>query len=171
MTEYWFHSSERHCPHQVGSPPAPHLSLVLQKDLEKAHEDHRRVVAQKEHLEEEKYSVLQQLNDTNERDKKNLQLIRELEQEIRLNVNRNLQAGLISEGSETATATFADRPAISDQAASQVDTTESSPAVYQHETASSPLIQTSERDPGCLSMVSFSISVSNCLREAFVLVS
>jgi len=46
--------------------------------------------------------------------------------------------GFISEGSETATATFANRPTISDQATSQVDTTESSPAVYQHETASSP---------------------------------
>jgi hypothetical protein len=109
----------------------------LQKDLEKAHKGYREVVAQKERLEEGKYSMLQQLNDANERERKNLQLIRDLEQEIRLNVNGRLQADLISVWSGTATAAFADRIAISDQVGSQLDSTESSPAVHQHDILSS----------------------------------
>ena len=113
-------------------------SESLQKELEKAREDHREVVAQKEHLERENHSVLLQLLDGNERDKKNLQLIRDLEQEIRLNANGRPQASPIRGGLGTATAAFADRPAISDQVSSPLHTTESSPAVDQHEIAPSP---------------------------------
>jgi hypothetical protein len=44
-----------------------------------------------EGLEEEKYSILEQLNDANERERENLQLVRDLQQQIRLNVNGRSQ--------------------------------------------------------------------------------
>jgi hypothetical protein len=54
------------------------------------------VIAHKERLEEEKYSILQQLNDANEREKRNLQLIQNLEQEIRHNFKRRSEADFVN---------------------------------------------------------------------------
>jgi ABC-type protease/lipase transport system fused ATPase/permease subunit len=44
-----------------------------------------------EGLEEEKYLILEQLNDANERERENLQLVRDLQQQIRFNVNGRSQ--------------------------------------------------------------------------------
>jgi hypothetical protein len=88
------------------------------------------VVAHKERLEEERYLILQQLNDANEREKRNMQLIQDLEQEIRHNVKARPDADLSSiERSSASMAAFADRVAlnrISDQMGSQFDSPESS---------------------------------------------
>lgn len=105
-------------------------SETLERELKEAEQKYRKVVAGKKRLEEEKHTILQQLNDANETERNNVQLIRDLEQEVRSNVNGRSQADHTSTGSRTAMAAFADRIAMSDQAGSQWNSTESSPAVH-----------------------------------------
>jgi len=69
-------------------------SESLQRDLDKAHRDYREMLTQTERLKEESSLVLQKLNDANERRRKDFQIIRDLEDEIRLKTNGRSQADL-----------------------------------------------------------------------------
>jgi hypothetical protein len=85
-------------------------SQTLERDLERAEQDYRKVVAHNERLKEENLSVLQQIKDATEREKRNLQLIQDLEQEIRHKVRGRSEVDLASVGrSGTSMAAFADR--------------------------------------------------------------
>ena len=92
----------------------------LEGDLERAN---REVMTLKERLEKEKHSVIQQLDDA-------LQLIQDLEQEIRHNA-KGRRGG---DPSETSMADLEDRVAMDcmpDQADSQLGRTETTPAVLR----------------------------------------
>ena len=73
-------------------------SQTLERDLERAEQVYREVVADKDRLEKEKYSLSQQLNDADEKEKRNLQLIQDLEQQTRHNVKSPSEADFASEG-------------------------------------------------------------------------
>ena len=107
----------------------------LEGELQRAEQGYREVVALKERLEEENRSVIQQLNGAHEREKKSLQLIQDLEQEIHHNIRGRPGVDLASVRlSETPMEDLADRVAMdcmSDQADSQPGSTESTPAVLR----------------------------------------
>jgi hypothetical protein len=68
------------------------------------------VIAHKKRFEEEKYSILQQLNDTNEKEKRNLQLIQNFEQEIRYNFKKRSETNFINiKRSEISIRIFVDK--------------------------------------------------------------
>ena len=93
----------------------------LERDLKRAEYGYGEVVASKERLEEDRSLVLQQLSDANQREKRNLQLIQDLEQEIRHNVRSHREADLASaRQSETSMASLADR-VVMDRTSNQAD--------------------------------------------------
>jgi hypothetical protein len=85
-------------------------SQNLERELKRAEQDYREVVAHNARLEEGNISLRQQITDASERERRNLQLIQDLEQEIRHNVRGGSEADRASVGrSETSMAAFADR--------------------------------------------------------------
>lgn len=110
-------------------------SQTLESDLERAGQDYRDLVAHKERLEKEKSETLRQLKDANRREKRHLQLIQDLEQEIRHNVKpysiTNVARAGRSATSIVASANGVATIGMSDQAHSQLECTESSPDFSQ----------------------------------------
>jgi len=104
-------------------------SESLQKDLENAHSDTKEVVAQTERLKERESLILQQLKDADERERKHLQLIQDLEKEIRLSTNERSPADLVSAG----TTAFVNGVVMSEQVGSRLGSTEPPPSLHQHE--------------------------------------
>ena len=62
----------------------------------RATQEHKEVVAHKERLEKENYTALQQLSGAKEREKGNLQLIQDLEQEIRLDITESSRTASVT---------------------------------------------------------------------------
>jgi hypothetical protein len=110
-------------------------SQNLERDLERTKQDYRELVAHNECLNEENLSVLQQIKDATKKGKRNLQLIQDLEQEIRRNVKRRSEADLASVGRpETLMAALVgrmDMNGMSDQVGRRSDVPESSPGVHR----------------------------------------
>jgi septal ring factor EnvC (AmiA/AmiB activator) len=71
-------------------------SQSLENDLQRAEQACKELVAHKERLEGENYAMLQQLEESNKREKRNLQLIQDLEQEIRHTVKNHSEMNLAS---------------------------------------------------------------------------
>jgi hypothetical protein len=92
------------------------------------------LLALKQRLEEENNAIHQQLKDTNTKEKRHLQLIQDLEQELRYNTKHHSEADRASiVRSDTSMAAFTNGVAtnrISDQVRSQSDHTACSPAVH-----------------------------------------
>jgi hypothetical protein len=107
----------------------------LKNNLQRAEQVCKELAAHKERLEWENYAMIQQLEESNEREKRNLQLIQDLKQEIRHTLKNHSEMNLASmRSSETSTPAFSDRDAmngISDQACPLPESALSSPAVYQ----------------------------------------
>jgi hypothetical protein len=110
-------------------------SQSLENSLQGAEQACKELVAYKERLEGETYAILQQLEESNKREERNLQLIQDLEQEIRHTVKNHSEMNLASmRSSGTPTPAFSDGDAtndISDQARPLPDSALSSPTVYR----------------------------------------
>jgi hypothetical protein len=129
-------------------------SQSLENDLQRAEQACKELVAHKERLEGENYAMLQQLEESNKREKRNLQLIQDLEQEIRHTVKNHSEMNLASmRPSGTPTPAHSDRDAmngISDQARPLPESALSSPAVYPLTCVAD--VMTSPSDRSCLSV-------------------
>ena len=124
-------------------------SQSLENNLQQVERACKELVAHKERLEGENYAILQQLEESNKREERYLQLIQDLEQEIRHTIKNHSETNLASmRSSGTRTPAFSDRDAmngISDHARPLPDSALPSPTVYRLTCVADVMMSPSDR--------------------------